>query len=390
MACLPLVGDDNSLDDAELWDFIDSTVARRSTYKLHAKPLLITHHAPIVTELPSSPLCKVQNRQSLCHSDSPSSLKDTSPSARACPLPVYRVDTLSDGSPAGVNQRAWIQPQKKPRCNEEMMVSGACRSHASTRMPLNQIVPLDSNLSSSHEFIEKHRSSKSWPDSCENRLMAGNNMPVSDWMPNVPSAAVFKHIQNAALSVLEKGDYVVMQGKPFIKKCGWRKIAFFFNISFEIKDRTIQFDQNNNVQRAEFVVRANMQSGRFSDGWGSCDRGEKRYSKPNHDIPSTAETRAKTRACQDLLGIGEYKGGTGGWEEESLKKVLFGEGGKGGALQLGEKEGRAKRRLSPVSHASTHSRILEKSIAGIWDLGLNIEVHIDNGVCNRIAIGAFN
>lgn len=38
--------------------------------------------------------------------------------------------------------------------------------------------------------------------------------------------------------------------------------------------------------------------GRFSDGWGSCERREKRFMKPNHDIPSTAETRAKNRACQ--------------------------------------------------------------------------------------------
>jgi len=38
--------------------------------------------------------------------------------------------------------------------------------------------------------------------------------------------------------------------------------------------------------------------GRFSDGWGSCDRRDKRFNKPNHDIPSTAETRAKNKACQ--------------------------------------------------------------------------------------------
>lgn len=40
---------------------------------------------------------------------------------------------------------------------------------------------------------------------------------------------------------------------------GWRKISFYFNLSFEIKDKTIEFDENRNVQRAEFVVRAHMQ-----------------------------------------------------------------------------------------------------------------------------------
>jgi hypothetical protein len=38
---------------------------------------------------------------------------------------------------------------------------------------------------------------------------------------------------------------------------------------------------------------------------GGCDSLEKRYSKPNHDIPATAETRAKNRACADLLGMKE-------------------------------------------------------------------------------------
>uniref|UniRef100_A0A803N5W1 Uncharacterized protein n=1 Tax=Chenopodium quinoa TaxID=63459 RepID=A0A803N5W1_CHEQI len=109
--------------------------------------------------------------------------------------------------------------------------------------------------------------------------------------------------------VLEKSDYTIISGSPFIKKSGWRKIAFYFNVSFEIRDKNIEFDENRNVQRAEFVVRAYMQGGRFSDGWGSCERREKKFMKPNNDIPSTAETRAKNKACQDLIGIGQYRPG---------------------------------------------------------------------------------
>ena len=40
---------------------------------------------------------------------------------------------------------------------------------------------------------------------------------------------------------------------------GWRKISFYFNLSFEIKDKNIEFDEGRNVLRAEFVVRAHMQ-----------------------------------------------------------------------------------------------------------------------------------
>ncbi|XP_066400014.1 uncharacterized protein [Miscanthus floridulus] len=118
------------------------------------------------------------------------------------------------------------------------------------------------------------------------------------------SVANFRKYQDVALSILEKSDYTSISGNPYIKKSGWRKISCFFNISFEIKDHSIEFDENRNVNRAEFLVRASMTGGRFSDGWGSCDRREKKFNKPNHDIPSTAETRAKNKACQDLLGIG--------------------------------------------------------------------------------------
>lgn len=74
----------------------------------------------------------------------------------------------------------------------------------------------------------------------------------------------------------------MISGNPFIKKSGslsdiivlkyydrcdekhlyitgWRKISFYFNLSYEIRDKTIEFDENRNVQRAEFVVRAYMQ-----------------------------------------------------------------------------------------------------------------------------------
>lgn len=123
------------------------------------------------------------------------------------------------------------------------------------------------------------------------------------------AASPYIHDFPVWLQILEKSDYTSISGNSYIKKSGWRKISCFFNISFEIKDRSIEFDEDRNVKRAEFLVRASMLGGRFSDGWGSCDRREKRFNKPNHDIPSTAETRAKNKACQDLLGIGNNRPG---------------------------------------------------------------------------------
>ncbi|KAK2996678.1 hypothetical protein RJ639_025897, partial [Escallonia herrerae] len=110
--------------------------------------------------------------------------------------------------------------------------------------------------------------------------------------------ALFANVRMASDEIFWRKVITVISGSPYIKKSGWRKISFYFNLSYEIKDKTIEFDDNRNVQRAEFVLRAYMQGGRSSDGWGSCELREKRFLKPKHDIPSTAETRAKNKACQ--------------------------------------------------------------------------------------------
>ncbi|BBM99053.1 hypothetical protein MPTK1_1g18320 [Marchantia polymorpha subsp. ruderalis] len=180
----------------------------------------------------------------------------------------------------------------------------AAANWSNGRRPLQELAPsVGRRWVDSHEMVERP-SSTMWVQA---EVCSPTKEREGSWFSGLAGVSMFKECQDAAMKTLVPSDYMMMQGKPFIKKSGWRKIAFFFNISFEIKDKNIQFDSNSNVLRAEFVVRASMPTGRFTDSWGSCDRGEKRFSKPNHDIPSTAETRAKTRACQDLLGIGEYK-----------------------------------------------------------------------------------
>jgi hypothetical protein len=124
-------------------------------------------------------------------------------------------------------------------------------------------------------------------------------------LPDVPSSAIFNKIQATALECLSPGDYHVMGGRRFIKKSGWRRLAMFFGISLEIRTQNETCDAQGNIVRATFVVRGTMASGRFSDAYGSCDRSEKRFQAPNRDIPATAETRASSRAIQNLLGINE-------------------------------------------------------------------------------------
>ncbi|GAV69472.1 hypothetical protein CFOL_v3_12973 [Cephalotus follicularis] len=270
--------DDKDLDDAALWAVIDSAAASHSASKSRKTPLSIkypNHQSPAT---PISPLPKLQQNPKLHFSPNSDS----------------RGEVLQAN-----NYHHQQRPHKMAR---------TCTSEIGERNSSSQLVVVRSaqrtpsaTACSSPEAYLSPEIGKCGGVSKEREVMRHSLAGM------FPSVSLFKEYQNAAMAILERSDYTVISGKPFIKKSGWRKISFYFNLSFEIKDKTIEFDENRNVQRAEFVVRAHMQGGRFSDGWGSCERREKKFPHPNHDIPSTAETRAKNKASQDLLGIGEYK-----------------------------------------------------------------------------------
>ncbi|XP_061369250.1 uncharacterized protein LOC133312114 [Gastrolobium bilobum] len=275
----PVVVDDKDLDDAALWAMIDSATASHSSSK--SKSLAI----------------KYSDRQS------------PSPISKPSLQPPQKFQRISRDSGEVVHEPWVYRPPRK--------VARVCPSGESSplalvrnvqRMPAAEAYssPEIGKVNGAHELSSFTEVSPQCFGRNEEENVTSMRHSLSG---RFPSVSLFKEYQNAAMAILEKTDYTLISGNPFIKKSGWRKISCFFNISFEIRDKNIEFDENRNVQRAEFVIRAYMQGGRFSDGWGSCERREKKFQKPNHDIPSTAETRAKNKACQDLLGIGEYRPG---------------------------------------------------------------------------------
>ncbi|KAF9599329.1 hypothetical protein IFM89_036627 [Coptis chinensis] len=244
--------DDKDLDDAELWAVIDSAAAAS-----HSTSSSLKSRKPLTT-------LKSPN-QSLFQTPKLNNKRDKQEEVRTN-IPFYG-EVVQESS--SINQRSMKIARTSGWCFGD-------ENHINNKMVVVQRTPSPESL---QEIVSP----------CSERHSLSGRFP---------SVSLFKEYQNAAMAILEKSDYTVISGNPFIKKSGWRKIAFYFNLSFEIKDKSIEFDDNRNVQRAEFVVRASMQGGRFSDGWGSCERREKRFMKPNHDIPSTAETRAKNKACQ--------------------------------------------------------------------------------------------
>ncbi|KAI5325609.1 PREDICTED: LOC107478037 isoform [Prunus dulcis] len=284
----PIV-DDKDLDDAALWAVIDSAAASHSSSKYKPqspKPLAIKY-----PNYPSPPPKLFKTPRLPFSDDSGSKSLSTEGEVVEDPSAFHPPRKIARTSSSGVNDTSPL-----------VVVRNVQRTTPTT--------PTTPFYSSPETHVSPGIGNYASPVSYGQRDGRDNSSgSVHSLTGRFPSVSLFKEYQNAAMAILEKTDYTMISGHPFIKKSGWRKISFYFNLSFEIKDKTIEFDENRNVLRAEFVVRAHMQGGRFSDGWGACDRREKKFNKPNHDIPSTAETRAKSKASQDLLGIGEYRPG---------------------------------------------------------------------------------
>ncbi|KAG0484118.1 hypothetical protein HPP92_012202 [Vanilla planifolia] len=283
--------DDRDLDDAELWAVIDSAAASSSAVRARRVPLPIKNTPPATNLSHAAPKLFRSAKNHLAAMSVESRV----------PL---------DGEVIQEDHWKYTRPQKMARLldhsangdeNRMVVVRHPARTHVVSSPTYVSPIPGRFSVEEVTPIVESPMTDCLQGNGKENSFHSLSG--------GFPSVSMFKQYQNAAMAILEKTDYTMIHGSPFIKKSGWRKISFFFNLSFEIRDKIINYDDKRNVIRAEFVVRAFMHGGRFSDGWGSCEAREKRFNKPNHDIPSTAETRAKNKACQDLLGIGEYRPG---------------------------------------------------------------------------------
>lgn len=156
----------------------------------------------------------------------------------------------------------------------------------------------------------------------------------------------FFEYQELSKKLLVDSDYQDISGKRFPKRSAWRKLSVAYGVTFEIIDRVHDRDEKGRILRSEFVVRASAPNGRFADGWGACSAferccdatcrrrhdhcpektggdcdGRHHFTHAEHDIPATAETRAKNRAAGDLFGLGEVSAeevDTRGGEQERV------------------------------------------------------------------------
>ena len=96
--------------------------------------------------------------------------------------------------------------------------------------------------------------------------------------------------------------------RSFPKRSGWRKIAMWFTLDLFVdwNSLVVDRDEQGRPLRARVVGRAVHPNGRIAEDFGACSVDEPRqFNKPEHDIISTATTRALNRAISNLVGMGE-------------------------------------------------------------------------------------
>ncbi|XVE61868.1 hypothetical protein DITRI_Ditri06bG0073700 [Diplodiscus trichospermus] len=206
--------DEKDLDEAALWAVIDSAAASHSSK--HRKTLMI----------------KYPNHQS-----SPTPVSHWSPPGK---FPQQKILNPSHQlcSPPKTNNRNLANEGEDYRRPSKMEKS--CASEVSETSPMavvrrNPITPSpeyrspEMYLSPGFRGVDSGNGSEVSPGSCgRSEEKEGMRHSLSG---KFPSVEVFKEYQNAAMAILEKSDYTMISGSPFIKKSGNVTLILFFTFS---------------------------------------------------------------------------------------------------------------------------------------------------------------
>jgi len=135
-------------------------------------------------------------------------------------------------------------------------------------------------------------------------IQPANQLMVAPAVSAEEGIKIWKQYQDLKEKIKMPEDVQRIQGRDFLKKSYWRKIARFFNLSVEITEEKKE-ELGERWFAYHFKARATAPNGAFAEGVGSCDNKEKQEDNSIHNTRSTAETRAWNRAVSNLVGGGE-------------------------------------------------------------------------------------
>ena len=111
--------------------------------------------------------------------------------------------------------------------------------------------------------------------------------------------------QELLKKLLIKDDIAEIQGKNYIKKAGWLKLAVAFNLSTKVIEERKEVNPDDHTKYAYHItVQCLAGNGRTVEELGTCDSDEK-PGQPEHVIRTMAKTRATSRAIASMIGASE-------------------------------------------------------------------------------------
>ena len=114
----------------------------------------------------------------------------------------------------------------------------------------------------------------------------------------------YKSYQTLKTRLLGNSDYQEIQGKMFIKKSWFRKLACSFWISTKIiKEERRELKDSDGVPYFiyEITARSTSPNWRYSEACASCASNERKFSHVENDVRATGQTRAVNRSVSDLI-----------------------------------------------------------------------------------------
>lgn len=144
--------------------------------------------------------------------------------------------------------------------------------------------------------------------------------------------ANFNDYEALTRALLKEDDFQTFPGRAnqppgkFIKKSGFRKLATYYGFSIELVDERLGHKHDEKlcarvrfpevmkdekdcgcpVTFARYVVKVTAPNGRVVIQPGLCSIGEDRkFTRVDHDVATTAYTRAVSRAIADMIGVGK-------------------------------------------------------------------------------------
>jgi hypothetical protein len=115
----------------------------------------------------------------------------------------------------------------------------------------------------------------------------------------------FKKYQQLKTELQAEGDIFIIKNKECSTRVFDDKLSKFFGISVDII-RTVREENKSTGELVWYVwAKAISPHGQFKVAGGACSSKERNFAHIPHDIIATAETRAKKRAIEELVGFGE-------------------------------------------------------------------------------------